>query len=100
MFPAQAILAFAPPLSILIHHVSTSGMAPPWGSSLSRMFPHSSGIVISITCLRHRILLSLFAMWDFNRLNKKKEARCLAEGITEERSDEFRNMGDASPLFR
>jgi hypothetical protein len=39
-------------------------------------------------------------MWDFNRLNKKKEARCLAEGITEERSDEFRNMGDASPLFR
>ncbi|KAJ8588252.1 MFS general substrate transporter [Rhizopogon salebrosus TDB-379] len=46
------------------------------------------------------ILLSLFAMWDFNRLNKKKEARCLAEGITEERSDEFRNMGDASPLFR
>ncbi|KAJ8588263.1 MFS general substrate transporter [Rhizopogon salebrosus TDB-379] len=46
------------------------------------------------------ILLSLFAMWDFNRLNKNKEAQCHAEGITEERSAEFSNMGDGSPLFR
>jgi hypothetical protein len=39
-------------------------------------------------------------MWNFNRLNKQKEAQCLAEGITEDRSDEFKDMGDASPLFR
>jgi hypothetical protein len=39
-------------------------------------------------------------MWDFNRLNKNKEAQCHAEGITEERSAEFSNMGDGSPLFR
>jgi len=44
--------------------------------------------------------MSLFAMWDFNRLNKKKVAQCQAEGITEDRSNEFKNMGDASPLFR
>jgi hypothetical protein len=44
--------------------------------------------------------MSMLSMWNFNRLNKKKEARCLAEGITEDRSDEFKDMGDASPLFR
>lgn len=44
--------------------------------------------------------MSCFAMWDYNRLNKKKEALCAREGITEARADEFRELGDESPLFR
>ncbi|KAG1821015.1 MFS general substrate transporter [Suillus subaureus] len=31
------------------------------------------------------IIMSLFAMWDYNRLNKQKEAQCLAENITDDR---------------
>lgn len=46
------------------------------------------------------IVTSLFAMWDYNRLNKKKEAQCLAENITDDRGYEFQDMGDASPLYR
>ncbi|KAG1736554.1 MFS general substrate transporter [Suillus lakei] len=46
------------------------------------------------------IVMSLFAMWDYNRLNKQKEAQCLAENITDDSGHEFENMGDASPLFR
>ncbi|KAG1866133.1 MFS general substrate transporter [Suillus subluteus] len=46
------------------------------------------------------IVTSLFAMWDYNRLNKKKEAKCLAENITDDRGYEFQDMGDASPLYR
>jgi MFS family permease len=46
------------------------------------------------------IILSFFAMWDYNRLNQQKEALCAREGITSDREDEFRDMGDDSPLFR
>ncbi|KAG1896882.1 major facilitator superfamily domain-containing protein [Suillus fuscotomentosus] len=46
------------------------------------------------------IITSLFAMWDYNRLNKKKEAQCLAENIGDDREYEFEDMGDTSPLFR
>ncbi|KAF8134538.1 major facilitator superfamily domain-containing protein [Boletus edulis] len=46
------------------------------------------------------ILLSAFAMWDYNRLNKQKEKLCREIGITEDRKDEFRDLGDQSPLFR
>ncbi|KAG2369029.1 MFS general substrate transporter [Suillus spraguei] len=46
------------------------------------------------------IIMSLFAMWDYNRLNKKKEAQCLADDITDDKGYEFQDMGDASPLFR
>ncbi|KAH7888879.1 major facilitator superfamily domain-containing protein [Phlebopus sp. FC_14] len=46
------------------------------------------------------ILLSLVAMWDYNRINKLKDAQCREQGITNDRRDEFKNMGDASPLFR
>jgi hypothetical protein len=44
--------------------------------------------------------MSLLAMWDYNRLNRKKEAHCLANNITDDRGYEFEDMGDASPLFR
>ncbi|KAG2107174.1 MFS general substrate transporter [Suillus discolor] len=46
------------------------------------------------------IIMSLFSMWNYNRLNKKKEAQCLAENIGEDRGYEFEDMGDDSPLFR
>ncbi|TFK44128.1 major facilitator superfamily domain-containing protein [Crucibulum laeve] len=46
------------------------------------------------------ILLSLFAMWDYNRLNKKKIAQCVREGIDSSRREEFKEMGNDSPLFR
>jgi hypothetical protein len=47
-----------------------------------------------------RIILSFFAMWDYNRINKKKEAYCAREGITSDQEDEFVDVGDDSPLFR
>ncbi|KAG1863942.1 major facilitator superfamily domain-containing protein [Suillus tomentosus] len=46
------------------------------------------------------IIMSIFAMWNYNRLNRKKEAQCLAENIGDDRIHEFKDMGDASPLFR
>ncbi|KIM83274.1 hypothetical protein PILCRDRAFT_7231, partial [Piloderma croceum F 1598] len=46
------------------------------------------------------VILSFFSMWDYNRLNKQKEALCAKEGITNDRADEFQDMGDDSPLFR
>ncbi|KAG1821238.1 MFS general substrate transporter [Suillus variegatus] len=56
------------------------------------------GTIMGFLCLS--MSLSLFAMWDYSRLNKKKEAQCQAEGLTDSRKNEFRDMGDASPLFR
>jgi hypothetical protein len=41
-----------------------------------------------------------FTWWNLARLNREKEALCKAEGITDARKSEFRDMGDASPLFR
>ncbi|KIO34331.1 hypothetical protein M407DRAFT_64294 [Tulasnella calospora MUT 4182] len=41
-----------------------------------------------------------FLMWDFRRLNKKKEDICAREGIDKSRSAQFSEMGDDSPLFR
>ena len=46
------------------------------------------------------ILLSAFAMWDYNRINKKKIEQCEREGIDESRYAEFEEMGNESPLFR
>ncbi|KAG5639045.1 hypothetical protein H0H81_007659 [Sphagnurus paluster] len=46
------------------------------------------------------VLLSCFAMWDYTRLNGKKKVLCDAQGIDETRREEFKNMGNESPLFR
>jgi len=46
------------------------------------------------------IILSVFAMWDYNRINKKRDAYCAREGIDASRRAEFRDMGSESPLFR
>ena len=57
-------------------------------------------IICLLIILMISMLLSAFAMWDYNRINKQKEEQCREGGITEDRNDEFRNMGDLSPLFR
>jgi hypothetical protein len=57
-------------------------------------------IICLLTNLTISILLSAFAMWDYNRINTRKEEQCREGEITEDRNDEFRNMGDHSPLFR
>ncbi|KAI9462068.1 MFS general substrate transporter [Boletus coccyginus] len=54
----------------------------------------------SMGCLSLSMLLSAFAMWHYNRINKQKEEQCREGGITEDRQDTFRHMGDKSPLFR
>lgn len=46
------------------------------------------------------MLLSAFAIWNYDRINKEKENRCYQCEITKNQRDEFRNMGDRSPLFR
>ncbi|KAK7000695.1 major facilitator superfamily domain-containing protein [Favolaschia claudopus] len=48
------------------------------------------------------ILLSFFAMWDYNRINKKREAYCAQHGIVNdaETREKYRDMGSESPLFR
>jgi MFS family permease len=56
------------------------------------------GTILGVLSLS--ITLSFFAMWNYNRLNRQKEALCAAEGITADRADEFRDIGDESPLFR
>ncbi|KAG8735894.1 hypothetical protein FRC12_017853 [Ceratobasidium sp. 428] len=59
--------------------------------------------------LGHNVVLASLAMahaaagftwWNLARLNREKEERCKAEGITDERKSEFREMGDGSPLFK
>jgi len=46
------------------------------------------------------IVLSCFAMWDYNRINKQKITQCEEEKIDSSRQDEFKDMGNESPLFR
>jgi hypothetical protein len=56
------------------------------------------GVILG--CLVGVIVLCMFAMWDFNRHNKLNIARCEAEKIDESRTDEFKKLGNDSPLFR
>ncbi|KAG2369026.1 major facilitator superfamily domain-containing protein [Suillus spraguei] len=65
---------------------------------IRRVFHIGHGTIMGFLSLS--IIMSLFAMWDYNRLNKKKEAQCLADDITDDKGYEFQDMGDASPLFR
>lgn len=47
-----------------------------------------------------RIILTTFTVWDFHRLNQKKDEKCRHENIDDSRWEEFANMGSESPLFR
>ncbi|KAJ2932279.1 hypothetical protein H1R20_g4820, partial [Candolleomyces eurysporus] len=46
------------------------------------------------------ISLSAFAMWDYNRLNKRNHAICERDGIDEKHREDFKDVGNDSPLFR
>jgi sugar phosphate permease len=46
------------------------------------------------------IILCLFCMWNFNRLNKTKEAYCVAHGLDDSQRSNFAELGSESPLFR
>lgn len=56
------------------------------------------GTIIGLLSLS--ITLALFCMWNFNRLNKEKEAHCAMHGIDDSRRGEFVDLGSESPLFR
>lgn len=46
------------------------------------------------------MILIVFEMWNYNRINKERDALCEREGIDISRRDEFKDMGSESPLFR
>ena len=39
-------------------------------------------------------------MWDYNRLNKRNQAICERDGIDEKHREDFKDVGNDSPLFR
>jgi len=47
-----------------------------------------------------RFCASCVMMVTYGRLNRHKEEACKRDGIDYSRRAEFRDMGDASPLFR
>ncbi|KAH6885644.1 hypothetical protein BKA70DRAFT_1445026 [Coprinopsis sp. MPI-PUGE-AT-0042] len=59
-----------------------------------------SGHGANIGFLTMTISLSCFAMWKYTQLNKRNERICKEQGIDESRRDEFKNVGNDSPLFR
>jgi hypothetical protein len=46
------------------------------------------------------VVCTSFLMWKYKALNKKKEELCAREGIVESMEDNYRDLGDKSPLFR
>ncbi|KAI9573703.1 major facilitator superfamily domain-containing protein [Boletus coccyginus] len=58
------------------------------------------GLGIGMGLLCSSMLLSSFAMWNYNRLNEQKKKLCSERGITKDQEDEFGDLGDDSPLFR
>jgi len=55
-------------------------------------------IIIALLCMV--IPLTLFVMWNYNKINKQRELECRRRGITDDQMDDFRDCGDDSPLFR
>jgi hypothetical protein len=46
------------------------------------------------------IICSFILMWKYRALNKEKEELCLRENIDESLQNNYKELGDASPLFR
>ncbi|KAG9310786.1 hypothetical protein JVU11DRAFT_8635 [Chiua virens] len=61
-------------------------------------FKTGHGTMIGL--LTFSMLLTLIAMWNYDRINKLKEKTCREYGITDDNKHEFKNDGDDSPLFR
>jgi len=64
----------------------------------SPQFHPGHGTVIG--CMVMSFCVSCIMMATYRRLNKQKEELCKREGIDHTRRAEFRDLGDASPLFR
>jgi len=58
------------------------------------------GHSVCIALLTMAIFVTLFIMWDFQRLNKARDAYCASHGLDESRRDEYAELGSESPLFR
>jgi len=54
--------------------------------------------MIAVLCLAFST--TLLGMVVFHRLNQHKSRVCEKQGITEEKRQEYTDMGDDSPLFR
>ena len=55
---------------------------------------------IRLTVLSRSICFACSAMYAFDKHNKAKIEQCKAEGIEASRLEEFKSMGNESPLFR
>jgi len=78
-------------------------MAPSWVGYHSRKpvrFPRISSNVNQVFIYQRSVLLSLFAMWDYNRLNERNIAICQRDGIDDKHQENYRDVGNDSPLFR
>jgi len=62
------------------------------------LFHHGHGTMMGWLGLS--IISSSILMWRYSVINREKEELCAREGIDDSRKDEFRDMGDESPLFR
>ncbi|KAF9467417.1 major facilitator superfamily domain-containing protein [Collybia nuda] len=58
------------------------------------------GHCIAMGSLGFAMILTVFSMWNFKRINKERDALCQREGIDDSRRQEFAEMGSESPLFR
>lgn len=61
-------------------------------------FHHGHGVMIGWLGLT--VVSSCVLMWRYSVINREKEELCVRERIDVDRKDEFREMGDQSPLFR
>ncbi|TFY66688.1 hypothetical protein EVG20_g4407 [Dentipellis fragilis] len=62
------------------------------------LYHHGHGTMMGWLALT--IIATCVLMWRYHVINKQKEELCARDGIDLSRKDEFREMGDASPLFR
>ncbi|KAL6302068.1 MFS general substrate transporter [Sparassis latifolia] len=59
------------------------------------------GHATNIGCLCACAVLSIIGMAEFHRLNRQKDAMCERDGIKPDAdAEEFKDMGDKSPLYR
>ncbi|KAF6763474.1 major facilitator superfamily domain-containing protein [Ephemerocybe angulata] len=61
-------------------------------------FFEGHGTIIGLLAMS--MSLSAFAMWDYNRLNKRNEAICARDGLDEKDHEVYKDAGNKSPLFR
>ncbi|EIM82963.1 MFS general substrate transporter [Stereum hirsutum FP-91666 SS1] len=64
----------------------------------SPRFHHGHGTMMGWLGLT--IISTAVLMWRYSVINAEKEALCKREGIDDSREEEFRELGDESPLFR